>query len=166
MYFSFPTMSASVITHRNAKLAAFRALIETRLGQEIVNTIGRMVGQMTTRIQAEPLDEDHSLVLSHPVPSLTNQTRLRVQVLWVNAFGNSTFLVCTYIPDEQYRTQLIYNTGHGFAICVSIVGAHVMVNTHAPPDVTNFFTGNMDVGEFRRVVVQDGFEVCLSRARF
>jgi hypothetical protein len=157
-------MSASVIAHRNAKLAAFRALFETLLGVDLLNTIGGMVGELTTRIQAEPLDEEHTLVLSHPVPSLTNQTRLRVQVLWVNAFRNTTYLVCTYIPDEPYRTQLVYNTGHGFSICVSSIRAHIMVNTL--PDVTNFFNGNMHVGEFRRVVVRDGFEVCLSRARF
>ena len=169
LHHSFQTperMSASVITLRNAKLAAFRALLEPSLGEDIVNTIGRMAGEMTTRIQPEAIDEDHSLALSDPVPSLSTRSRIRVHVQWLNAFGRPTHLVCTYIPDTPNRSQLAYNTGHGFTIYVASIEACVMVFTRAAGGLTDFFVGNMNVGEFRRVVIRDGFEVCVSRAAF
>jgi hypothetical protein len=162
-------MSATVIARRNAKVAAFRALFETRLGEDIVNTIGKMAGELTARIQPGALDEDHSLTLSHPVPTWSDrwQTRFHVQVLWRNVLGQSTNLVSTYIPDESFRAQVVYNTGHGYVICVSSVNAHVMVDsrTLALTNATNFCDGLMRIGEFRRTILSDGFEVCVVRLR-
>ena len=155
-------MSASVIARRNAKLATFRAWFRELLGEDIVNTIGRMAGEMTTRIQPEALDEDHSLALSNPSP--TARTRFRVHVVWLDAVGCPTHLVYAYIPDAPNRSRLAYNTGHGFTICVASIEARLMVFTRgAGFGVTGFFNGSMSVGEFKRVAIRDGFEVSVAR---
>jgi hypothetical protein len=159
-------MSARALVRHDVKLAAFRALFEARLGEDLVNTIGRMAREMTVRIQPDALDEDHSLALSHPVPSLTSQTRIRVQITWLNVVRSPTHLVLTYIPDSHDGSHLAYTTGHGYAIYVCSVDACVSVFTRAGSNMTDYFVGTFRVGEFRRVTLQDGFEVCVSRARF
>jgi hypothetical protein len=160
-------MSFIVLVRHDVKLIAFRALFGTLLGADLVNIIARMAREMTTRIQSDALDEDHSLALSHPVPSLTSQTRIRVQITWLDGFrGYPTLLVLTYIPDSQEASQLAYTTGHGYPIYVSSVDARVSVFTRVGSNMTDYFVGTFRVGEFRRVTLQDGFEVCVSRARF
>jgi hypothetical protein len=160
-------MSFIVLVRHDVKLIAFRALFGTLLGADLVNIIARMAREMTTRIQSDALDEDHSLALSHPVPSLTSQTRFRVQITWLDGFrGYPTPLVLTYIPDSQEASQLAYTTGHGYPIYVSSVDARVSVFTRVGSNVTNYFVGTLSVNQSTWVTLHDGFEICVSKKLF
>ena len=108
-------MTAVVVHRRNMKLAAFRELLEERLGKDVIDTISRMVEKMTVRIQQATIPEDHSVALS----SLdAGNIYVRIFEPIIVAEGlQPKCLWSGFLPAED-RGHIKYNTGHDCVIVV------------------------------------------------
>ena len=115
-------MSNTVAARKNAKFDTFKLLLGPLLGRDVTETIETMVKQLTTGVQFEPLQQEHSLALS---ALYTNGPRLVVHAQCID--GEPRFLFRQSLPLNEKAVQLLYNTGHDSVISVSALNGHVLV---------------------------------------
>ena len=106
-------MTAVVVHRRNMKLAAFRELLEERLGKDVIGIISRMVEKMTVRIQQATIPEDHSVALSS-----LDAGNIHVRIFEPFLIRQEPKCLWSgFLPAED-RGHIKYNTGHDCVIVV------------------------------------------------